>query len=184
MSAGPLHDVPRVADSLQFRLRTLFIIVTLFGVLFGVMHVLGPIASVVLLMLLAIVGLHMAGNALGTSRRDESTERFGELSSPQIDERELTERCAAVKVTHRLREHTPLGWVIRITTFLGAASGMALGTIALKDWTNAELPGLIFGAISAGVIGAFFGFLAGSFLEIARRAWWQATCESRRDQII
>jgi hypothetical protein len=162
-------------------LRTLFVVVTLFGVVFGVLHAVGPVASIAFLMVLATVGLHMAGNALGTSRRDESTERFGEASRPAVDEACLSECCAAVRVTHRLREHAPLGWIIKITTLLGAAGGMAVGIVSLKEWTNAEWPGLVFGALSAAVLGGFFGFLGGSFLEIARRAWWQATCDSRRD---
>jgi hypothetical protein len=180
MSVGPLHHVPRSTDPPQFRLRTLFIVVTLFGMLFGVMHTLGPVASVVVVMVLLTVGLHMAGNALGTSRRDESTERFGERVA--VDQAQLAQRCEAVKAGHRLRERTPLGWVIRVTTILGSAGGISLGVVVLKELTRAELPGLIFGAMSAGVLGGFFGFLGGSFLEITRRAWWQATCESREDE--
>jgi hypothetical protein len=182
MSAGPLQNLPRAAIGPQFRLRTLFFVVTLFGVLFGLLHALGPIAFTVFLMVAATIGLHMAGNALGTTRRDESTESFGEAARPVLDEVGVAERCAAVKSSNRLREHAPLGWVIRITTLLGAATGMTAGVFALSHWTDGRLPGLILGATSAGVLGGFFGFLGGSFLEIARRAWWQATCESRRDQ--
>jgi hypothetical protein len=182
MSAGPLHNLPRAATGPQFRLRTLFLAVTVFGVLFGLLHALGPIASAVFLMVLATIGLHMVGNALGTTRRDESTERFGERARPVVDQFGVAERCAAVKKSHRLRERSPLGWVIRITTLLGATAGMAAGVFALSQWTDGKLPGLVLGATSAGVLGGFFGFLGGSFLEITRRAWWQASFESRRDQ--
>lgn len=179
MSVGPFQHVPPSADAPQFRLRTLFIIVTLFGVMFGVMHALGPVASMVFVMVVLTVGLHMAGNALGTTRRDASSERVGDR--PAIDPAQLAQRCEAVKAVHRLRERTPLGWVIQLTTLAGAAGGMALGVVVLKELTRAELSGLIFGAASAGVLGGLFGFLGGSFLEILRRAWWQATCESKKD---
>lgn len=183
MSAGPINDVPRRAEYPRFRLRTLFFVVTVCGVLFGVMHALGPVASVALAMVMASIGLHVAGNALGTARRDASTEPLSESFRSSIEDALLKQHCEAARGAHRLRESTPLGWTIRITTLLGASTGLALGIVGLREWTNAELPGLVFGAMSAAVLGGFFGFLTGSFLEIARRAWWQATCESRRDQM-
>ncbi|MCC7084229.1 MAG: hypothetical protein IT427_04390 [Pirellulales bacterium] len=183
MSVGPLHKLPHAVDPPQFRLRTLFFVVTLCGLLFGVMHALGPIVSAALLMALMTVGLHIAGNALGTSRRDESTEWFGTATRSATDDIEMAERIAAATAAHRLREHTPLGWIIRATTLFGAALGMVLGMVLLHEWTKGKWPGLILGAMSAGVLGGFLGFLSGGFLEIMRRAWWQASTESRRDKM-
>lgn len=183
MSAGPFNDVPRFAEYPRFRLRTLFFVVTLCGVLFGVMHALGPMASIGVAMVLATIGLHVAGNALGTMRRDATTQQVGERGHDPVDTSLVIEQCLQAKATHRLRESAPLGWTIRITTLLGATVGLVLGIVVLEQLTHAALPGLIFGAMSAAVLGGFFGFLSGSFLEVARRAWWQAMCESRRDQM-
>jgi tetrahydromethanopterin S-methyltransferase subunit C len=75
----------------------------------------------------------------------------------------------------RLRERTPLGRVIHITSGGAAVVGAVLGGLALAVWTDASLVGWLVGTISSAVLGAFFGFLLASFLEMTIRAWWQAS---------
>ena len=58
----------------QFRLRTLMFAVALLAVLFAVMGLIGPTASAGLVMILVLAGLHVIGNALGTSLRDTANQ--------------------------------------------------------------------------------------------------------------
>ena len=54
-------------------------------------------------------------------------------------------------------------------------TGGILGGLSLASWTRASVPGWIVGTISSAVLGAFFGFLLASFLDMSIRAWWQAS---------
>ncbi len=58
---------------LQFRLRTLLLAVSGCCLLFATMRSVGPTGSVALLFGLALVLLHVLGNGLGTSLRDQAT---------------------------------------------------------------------------------------------------------------
>ncbi len=73
MASDPFIDRPISQSLPQFRLRTLFLVVTYLAVVFALMGVIGPIASTALLLLLAMIALHVAGNALGTRLRDETS---------------------------------------------------------------------------------------------------------------
>ncbi len=75
MATGPFFNERRDLRLPQFRLRTLMWFVALLAVLFAVMGVIGPLASTGLLMFLVLIGLHVAGNAVGTTLRDSAPRR-------------------------------------------------------------------------------------------------------------
>lgn len=156
----------------QFRLRTLMLGVTGCCVLFGLMREIGPLASVGLCFFLLLVFLHGAGNAIGTSLRDEAS-RDNETS--EVSPRPAAP--AALQIANspsRLRERTPLGWSVFVLTALGAALGGSLSSLAYAYWTDVNSAGLIVGAVSSAILGGFFGFLSSSFLKMIFRAWRQA----------
>jgi hypothetical protein len=154
----------------QFHLRTLMLAVTGCCVLLGLTKEIGPLASVGLCFFLALVGLHVAGNAIGTSLRQEvNRELAAERPQPVAPARERVATSPS-----RLRERTPLGWMVLLLTGVGAALGGSLGSLAYAYWTDVNTAGLIVGSISAAILGGFFGFLASSFSKIIFRAWRQA----------
>jgi uncharacterized membrane protein YeaQ/YmgE (transglycosylase-associated protein family) len=154
----------------QFGLRTLMLAVTGCCVLLGLMKEIGPLASVGLCFFLALVCLHVAGNAIGTSLRQEANrELAAKCPQPVAPARERVATSPS-----RLRERTPLGWMVLLLTGIGAALGGSLGSLAYAYWTDVNTAGLIVGSISAAILGGFFGFLASSFSKIIFRAWRQA----------
>jgi hypothetical protein len=152
-------------------------------ILFALMKVIGPMASAGLCIFILLAILHVAGNAIGSALRDESTRE-------SADERMRVERPPEHKKTPaiarhlqtatlpgRLRERAPLGRLIIVLTALGAIAGGSLGSLAYAYWTDAGTVALVVGSISAAVLGGFFGFAASSFLTMVLGAWRQALRE-------
>ena len=139
--------------------------------LLGLMREIGPLGSVGLCFLLMLVVLHIAGNALGTSLREETNR---ELAANEQHPRPTAAPVHVANSPSRLRERTPLGWLVFSLTAIGAALGGSLGSLAYAYWTDVNTAGLIVGSLSAAILGGFFGFLASSFSKIIYRAWRQA----------
>ena len=182
MAAGPSHE-PREHFKLpQFGLRSMFFAVAACGGVFAVMAAIGPVASGAMLLGAAVIGLHVAGNWVGTSLRDsELKDRsndvpFSNALSP-FDARSLSMRTE--HSTPRLCQHTRLSWLNRALGVLGAVAGAAVGCGVLLSWTGASVAGLIVGSVSSAVVGGCAGFLVGSFAESTLTAWWQATSEAK-----
>jgi hypothetical protein len=174
MAAGPVNDVGEFQRLPQFRLRTLFLLMGFLAVLFAIMGFIGPMASAALLFFLALVGLHVAGNALGTSLRDRVSDQVGWQHLPSIGRPLFANRPAWTALAPRLSEHTPIGWIIWAIGLLGALTGGALGRMAFGQLDSSPSE-LAVGTISLAVLGAFLGFLIGSFLTMLLRAWNQAS---------
>jgi hypothetical protein len=179
MSAPSLNVPEKRLRLPQFGLRTLFLITAACGACFAVLGAIGFLASVGLIVVISIVCLHVLGNVLGRNLREQASADF---SNDRSQLRPIGERLPVpigADVHSRLFEHTSVGWTMRIFCVVGALTGGTLGAEALLIWDANRLPGIVLGAISSGVVGAFFGFLIGSFLEMALRAWWQASSEPR-----
>ena len=160
----------------QFRLRTLFFVTAFFAVLFAVMGAVGPVWSVALLLLMTLLGLHVAGNALGTTLRDRASDRLAERGQTGRNEFHSAGQIRWPMRSARLCEHTPVGWTNRIIGITGALCGAILGGLTYGQLTNSPSE-LAVGATSFAVLGAFLGFLLGSFVAILLRAWNQAAGE-------
>src|SRR4051812_41038018 len=96
----------------RYGLRTLMAVVAAAAVLFAVMGTIGPLASAVLLMALAVVGLHVVGNAVGTSLRDSAPRRAIDPPDAEIADRPAARIHVDMPVS-QLRRRTPLGWINR-----------------------------------------------------------------------
>jgi hypothetical protein len=168
----------------QFHLRTLMLAVTGCCVLFALMKEVGPLASAGLCIFILLAILHVAGNAIGTALRDESTRDCAESNvaaavwSADIKRREMIAQLDQTSAApSRLRERAPLGRLIMALTALGAIVGGSLGSLAYAYWTDAGAVALVVGSISAAILGGFFGFAASSFLTMILSAWRQALSE-------
>ncbi len=123
MIQEPAGDIPATQRVPQFRLRTLFLLIAVLAVLFAVMGTIGPIASAALLLFLCMVGLHVAGNALGTTLRDDSSARFRWQNATAIESESKPAANRSTMTAPRLSEHTPLGWIRYAIFFIGALVG-------------------------------------------------------------
>ncbi len=156
----------------QFSIQSLMAIIAILGLLFAIVRQGGWWGLLFAMLLLALVAAHVVGNALGTKLRDEVSREL----NPDIRRRRI--RVPPISREHhsrRLHEHTPLGRLILVISVGGAVMGGILGGLSLAAWTRASVPGWIVGTISSAVLGAFFGFLLASFLDMSIRAWWQAS---------
>jgi hypothetical protein len=152
-------------------------------ILFALMKVIGPLASAGLCIFILLAILHVAGNAIGTRLRDESTrdsadERMQAERPPEHKRAPAIARnIQTATAPGRLRERAPLGRLIIALTALGAIVGGSLGSLAYAYWTDAGTIALVVGSISAAILGGFFGFAASSFLTMVLGAWRQALRE-------
>lgn len=179
MSAGPLYESDAPLKLPQFGLRTMFLAVALLGALFALMGLIGPLASAALLLVLALVGLHVAGNVVGTTLRNNAPvapERMIDDLPPVVLEPVVVRRDLPPP---RLSEKTGLGRLDRLCAGLGAVAGSAIGSSILEYSGDISVRGMVVGFVSSGVLGAIFGLMFGCFLGMSLSAWWQASSESR-----
>ncbi len=177
--AGKLTTSESVRTNLpQFTLRTLFLAITCLGVAFALLETIGMAASCALLLGGSLIGLHVAGNVLGTTFRDNAPVASEQppdalLShiSPEIFNQ--ADRRSVSSLYRRARQ----GPIIYVATAAGAIVGSIMGDLFLTNYAHTSSRGLILGAASSGVLGGFFGFLYGCFLRHGL-AWWQASSES------
>jgi hypothetical protein len=142
------------------------------GLLFAIIRQGGWWGLLFALLVSSLIAAHVAGNALGTKLRDQVSREL----NPDFRRKRIRLRTATGEhAGRRLHEHTPLGRLILFISAGGGVLGGILGGLALAVWTRATVPGWIVGTISSAVLGAFFGFLMGSFLDMSIRAWCQAS---------
>lgn len=157
----------------------MFLVITCCGLLFAVLETISLAASFGVLLVVTLVGLHIVGNALGTSLRDEAA-----LDRQEHDRfhpgMQFPLRLESLPPNTRLRQHARLGWVVYLGTLAGVLAGAYLGVSFLRNFETASTKGIVVGAISSGVLGGFFGFLYGSFLKTWMGAWWQASAEAAK----
>ncbi|HEX3999686.1 MAG TPA: hypothetical protein VHX65_14125 [Pirellulales bacterium] len=165
-------DFERALPTVQFRLRTMLLAVTACGACLAMMHVIGPVWSAILCILLLLAAGHVVGNVLGNRLRDEATA----AASQNVGGRPV---CSAVairpKPAKKLAVRAPLGRWISVLTLIGAVGGGTLGEVLFSG--HAMHAALIVGSVSAAVIGGFAAFLAGSFFSVGLSAAWQAHCD-------
>ncbi len=169
MASVPGPD-SRPAWQFQFKLRTLLLAVTAIGAVLAFVQAVGALGAIAVGFVLALVLLHVAGNAIGTRLRDDATRQI----ESQPDERPAhgTAAEAATLNAGRLGERTPLGWLIAALTLLAAGVGAYLGWLVFRHQpTTADM---IVGTGSSTVLGGFFGFLSSSFAKTVLSAWWEA----------
>lgn len=154
------------------RLSTYAGLAVALGVACAAIGWLGLAGWLAVVVVLASVGMHVAGNAIGTSLRDTAERRL-----ERVPQRGLPEVPRAAP--SHLERHTSLGRLVPVSAGIGAACGGVAGTAALVACAAATLPGAVLGGLSSAVIGGLLGFLAASFVEIIRTSLREALAAER-----
>ena len=133
---------------------------------------LGLAGWMAVLVLLASVGMHVAGNAIGTRLR-ESADR-------DVHRRELPPQqpLPAARPTH-LERRSSLGRLVPVSARIGAAFGGTAGMASLLAFTASSPAGAVLGGVSSAVMGGLFGFLGASFVEVVRTSLREAVAAER-----
>jgi hypothetical protein len=121
----------------------------------------------------ASVGMHVAGNAIGTRLRAAT-------DSDLRRHRSRIERPVLPSASPSLLERrSDMGRLVRISAGIGAACGGVAGTAALLLLAASTPAGAMLGGLSSAVIGAIVGFLGASFVEIVRTSLREAIAAER-----
>jgi hypothetical protein len=157
----------------RFSLRTLWIVMTALCCLFAVMAAIGLWLSAVLALFLSLLMAHVLGNSLGTRLRNETSRQIaverGATSAAPVP---IAWEVVAPK---RLTQRTSLHRITLLMGIGGALVGGELGGVGFAAmYEQAPASAVALGVVSAGVLGAFAGFLASSFLSVVRQALAEA----------
>lgn len=156
----------RSGRSGQFTVRSLLAAMVASALLFAVHQGFGAAGTLLVVWVAALVGAHVLANAWGSRVRPAREEppplvanaRFEPLPASRLSRAALFERRWAK--------------VSAACAVLSAAAAVA--ALALSGW-RIGVTGILLGGGSAAVIGAWGGFLAVSFVDVAREAWKEAT---------
>lgn len=137
---------------------------------------LGLAGWMALVVVLASIAMHVAGNAIGTRMQEAADiERAARphaansLPPPPIPTPSPT----------RLERRETLGRLVPVSAGIGATVGGLTGSMMLALLTRSSLPGAVLGGASSAVIGGLFGFLVASFVEILRSSLRDAIAAER-----
>lgn len=147
------------------------------SVLFTIMSLVGPMWSTILVWFLVLATAHVVGNCWG-SRGWTADERPTREGAELADAPHMAGAAAPPPQApaNRLREAAKLGWLMPLAAASGALLAGAIG-VAFLLWLGFEqvgYAGLAVGGVSAAVVGGLAGFLASSFVAVARGAWQEA----------
>lgn len=138
-------------------------------------HWLGLAGWMAVVVLVASVGMHVAGNALGTKLREATDRDLARL-------RRRSEPVVAVATPGRpgqLERRSGLGRLVPVSAAVGGICGGVAGATCLILLTSSSPAGALLGGISSAVIGGFAGFLGASFVEIVRTSLSEALAAER-----
>jgi hypothetical protein len=135
---------------------------------------LGLAGWLAVLVLLASVGVHVAGNAIGTRLREATDRDLARVSRPRPLPALPPQRPPA-----QLQQHTSLGSLVPVSALVGGLCGFTAGSVALYWLASSSVAGAVLGGLSSAVLGALFGFLITSFVEILRTSLREAIAAER-----
>jgi hypothetical protein len=124
----------------------------------------------------ATVGMHVAGNAIGTRLR-ETTDQ--DLSTRRSAGRQTSSAVLPASAPTHLERRSSLGRLVPVSAGIGAACGGVAGTVALCFLTASSPAGALLGGASSAVVGGLFGFLGASFVEILRTSLRESLAAER-----
>lgn len=163
----PAPPLPRLSSSLPMTIRTFSWLAVVVGVTMAAVSWLGIAGTLAILVGIACVAAHVAGNAIGTSMRDAT-------------DRESRSRTDSVVMVPDRRPPTllergeSLGRLVPVSAGIGGLAGGVIGTACLVMFVGSSLPGAVLGGLSSAVIGGIGGFLIASFVEVVRSAFREA----------
>jgi hypothetical protein len=135
---------------------------------------LGLAGWIAVAVLLASIGMHVAGNALGTRLRDATDRDLLGRLPPSSGHAALP----APAPTH-LERRSSLGQLVPVSALIGAACGGTGGAVSLLMLAACSPAGAVLGGVSSAVVGGLIGFLGASFVEILRTSLREALAAER-----
>lgn len=155
----------------QFSMRGLLLGVGAAALLFTVQRIFGAAGTLLVVWVATIVGAHMLANAWGTRLPPARPRTIVAVPASLAN-------VSASGLSRRVLFSRRWGAISGACAALGACA--AIAALLLSGW-NIGLAGLLLGGLSAAVIGGWAGFLAVSFIDVARAAWKEATDPPPRD---
>jgi hypothetical protein len=193
--ADDLIPSPPTLPVLRFGLRQLFWTVTGLSLVLAALAVSprGP-TSLLLLIAVSVIAAHVTATAIGSRLRRHAKEvRAWEAEHksrnnplPEATEHSCDLAHASLPPTSPWYRHggTALGWLPKLViagAILGGCGGIAL--FALDSiGGNASLAGIIVGALSVAILGAWLAFIGGNFYAIFRHGLRDAMAHQCRDE--
>lgn len=161
----------------QFRLFTLFLIITLLALVLAAFQYIGPMGTFVLILAILVVIAHVSGNAIGTALRDGARPKLQPRETAQTSD-SAESQCAPAT---NLGEKHALGRPIYIITAISAPLWGGLGIAVMKTLSSnpISVTNSIAGAFVLAALGAFWTFVIGSFLQVGFGAFLHALRNSK-----
>jgi hypothetical protein len=186
---------PPALPVLRFGLRQLFWTVAALSLLLTALAA-SPSGPALLLVLMAVfvVVAHVTGTAIGSRLRRYANDcraweqKYGAAgnSGPEAAEHSCDLAAAPLPPTSPWyrRGSTALGWLPKLIVAGAIAGGCGGVALFITDSIShrASLAGIVVGAISLAVLGAWFAFLGGSFYAIFRHGLREAMAHQRHDE--
>ncbi len=173
----PSHADSPLFHPPQFRLKSLFWLVTALAVLSAVVAAIGMAAGAMLILLLLLIVGHVAGNAIGTARRTSGAEQ-------PLPEQALRPRPRLRKSQRsQLYQKRPLGRGLLLLALAAAiASGTATAALLAFGSIKPVSAGAVFlAAGSAAAIGAIATLIISCFVLMLHLAWREAARECQQE---
>jgi len=149
-------------------------LVVVLGVACAAIGWLGIAGWIAVAVALASVGMHVAGNALGTRLREATDRDLARLAGTFPPAPPLPRVSPTL-----LERRSDLGRLTIVSGILGAVCGGVIGAVALRLLVSASVAGTLLGGLSSAVVGGFVGFLAASFVAIVRSGLKEAIAAER-----
>lgn len=170
------ENPPAARRPLQFGLRGMFLAMACLSALFATMGIVGPMWSTVLVWFLVLALAHVVANRWGSQGWDFDNSPPAISGPADLAPPLAAPAPPADAPTTQLGEAGKLGWTMSIATVGGGLLGAAAGTgfLVCLGIDRVGYAGVTVGGASAAVVGGFLGFLASSFVSVARGAWQEA----------
>jgi hypothetical protein len=156
------------------RLTTFLWLSVTLAIAFAAINWLGLAGWLAAIVVLGSIGMHVAGNAIGT-RMQEATDRDLARRGGRFQPTAVPPAAP----TH-LERRTRVGRLLPISAGIGGVVGGVAGGVALVVLTSASLPGALLGGVSSAVLGGMFGFFVASFVDMLRTSVREALEAERR----
>lgn len=164
----------------QFGLSAMLWMVALLCGVFALMGTVGPLGAFALVLGVLAIFAHIAGNAIGTTLRDNSS-RAAKKENRHKEARRAVKKDEFAPTT-KLSRRDSLGITIVITTAVGIVVGSVGGgtLLALINWGQLTWPSLLIACSASAVLGGIAGFSVSSLVHVLIVAQLQALRHARR----
>lgn len=165
----------------RFSLRYLLVLVSAIAVFIVLCQTYDPLKILAATLMLAAVGLHVVGNAIGTRLRSSST-GLKDGRQQRLPASEPAPRPDDYAPPTKLSHKTSLGWPLLIATCVGIAVGGSAGFTAMHHiyGDRLEVEAIVVGVIATMALGGLWFFWCWSLVHVLISAWWHAHSSSPR----